>query len=238
MKIYPAIDISEGQSIRLTKGLIDHKSVYSSSPIEMAKEYKRQGFENIHIVDIDSTLSRGNNYEIIKDIRKTIDLHLQVAGGIRDIENINQKITDGFDRLVIGTLAIKNVSFSDQLSDAELNKISIALDLKDGLLASHGWKETNSKSLEEITNFYNKKNIHSFFVTDISKDGMLSGLNFDIFKKLKELSLKPVTIGGGVKNMNDITNAYKNNYGGVVVGKAIYENYIDLQELSEYQKLC
>ena len=238
MKIYPAIDISEGQSIRLTKGLIDRKSVYSSSPIEMAKEYKRQGFENIHIVDIDSTLSRGNNYEIIKDIRKKIDLHLQVAGGIRDIENINQKITDGFDRLVIGTLAIKDTSFSNQLSDSELNKISIALDLKDGLLASHGWKETNSKSLEEITNFYNKKNIHSFFVTDISKDGMLSGLNFNTFKKLNELSLKPVTIGGGVKNMNDIINAHKNNYGGVVVGKAIYENYIDLQELSKYQLLC
>ena len=106
------------------------------------------------------------------------------------------------------------------------------------MLASHGWKETNSKSLEEITNFYNTKNIHSYFVTDISKDGMLSGLNLDTFKKLKELSLKPVTIGGGVKNMKDIYNAHKNNYGGVVVGKAIYENHINLQELSEYQKIC
>ena len=238
MNIFPAIDISEGQCIRLTKGLIDNKSIYSASPIEMAIEYKRQGFENIHIVDIDSTLSRGTNYEVIKNIRKKIDTHLQVAGGIRDIDNIRQKIKDGFDRLVIGTLAIKNSSFSDQFTDAELNKISIALDVKDGLLASHGWKEINSKSLEEITNFYNTKNIHSYFVTDISKDGMLSGLNFETFKKLNELSLKPVTIGGGVKNMNDIINAHKNNYGGVVVGKAIYENYIDLQELSEYQKLC
>lgn len=238
MIIFPAIDISEGQCIRLTKGLIDNKSIYSTSPIEMAIEYKRQGLENIHIVDIDSTLSRGTNYEVIKDIRKKVDIHLQVAGGIRDIDNIRQKIKDGFDRLVIGTLAIKDTSFSEQLNDLDLKKISIALDLKDGLLASHGWKEINSKSLDEITNFYNTKNIHSYFVTDISKDGMLSGLNLDTFKKLKELSLKPVTIGGGVKNMNDIHNAHKNNYGGVVVGKAIYENHINLKELSEYQKIC
>ena len=238
MIIFPAIDISEGQCIRLTKGLIDNKSIYSTSPIEMAIEYKRQGLENIHIVDIDSTLSRGTNYEVIKDIRKKVDIHLQVAGGIRDIDNIRQKIKDGFDRLVIGTLAIKDTSFSEQLNDLDLKKISIALDLKDGLLASHGWKEINSKSLDEITNFYNTKNIHSYFVTDISKDGMLSGLNLDTFTKLKELSLKPVTIGGGVKNMNDIHNAHKNNYGGVVVGKAIYENHINLKELSEYQKIC
>ncbi len=238
MNIFPAIDISEGQCIRLTKGLIDSKSTYSKSPIEMAREYKRQGFNNIHIVDIDSTLSRGNNYEIIKEIRDKIDLHLQVAGGIRDIDNIRKKIADGFNRLVIGTLAIKDTSFSDQFSDSDLSKISIALDLKDGLLASHGWKKTSLKSLEEITNFYNTKNIHSYFVTDISKDGMLSGLDFDTFKRLKELSAKPVTIGGGVKNMNDIVNAHKNNFEGVVVGKAIYENYMDLKELAEYQKLC
>ena len=128
MNIFPAIDISEGQCIRLTKGLIDNKSIYSTSPIEMAIEYKRQGFENIHIVDIDSTLCRGTNYEVIKDIRKNVDIHLQVAGGIRNIDNIRQKIKDGFDRLVIGTLAIKETSFSDQLNDLDLKKISIALD--------------------------------------------------------------------------------------------------------------
>lgn len=106
------------------------------------------------------------------------------------------------------------------------------------MLASHGWKQTNSNSLEEITNIYNLKNIHSYFVTDISKDGMLSGLNFETFKKIKALSAKPVTIGGGVKNMKDIKHANNNNYGGVVVGKAIYENYINLKDLSEYQKKC
>ncbi|MDC1316139.1 1-(5-phosphoribosyl)-5-[(5-phosphoribosylamino)methylideneamino] imidazole-4-carboxamide isomerase [Alphaproteobacteria bacterium] len=238
MKIFPAIDISEGKCIRLTKGLIDNKSIYASSPIEMAKEYKKEGFENIHLVDIDSTLSRGNNYEIIKEIRKKIDLHLQVAGGIRDEKSIKQKITDGFDRLVIGTLAIKNPAFIEKLNEEEIYKISIALDLKDELLASHGWKQTSPMSLEEITNIYNLKNIHSYFVTDISKDGMLSGLNLEAFKKIKSLSAKPVTIGGGVKNMEDIKQANNNNYGGVVVGKAIYENHINLKDLSEYQKKC
>ena len=91
MKIFPAIDISEGKCIRLTKGLIDNKSIYASSPIEMAKEYKKEGFENIHLVDIDSTLSRGSNYEVIKEIRKKIDLHLQIAGGIRDEKSIKHK---------------------------------------------------------------------------------------------------------------------------------------------------
>lgn len=238
MNIFPAIDISEGKCVRLTKGLIEQKSIYASSPIEMAMEYKREGFKNIHIVDIDSTLSRGNNYETIVAIRKKIDLNLQVAGGIRDLNSIKKKINDGFDTLVIGTLAINSPDFVKNFSDKQLSKISIALDLKDGFLASNGWKKINTKLIEDIVSYFNNKNIHSYFVTDISKDGMLSGLNFETFKKIKLLSNKQLVIGGGVKNIEDVISANQNKFGGVVVGKAIYEKKISLKELSEYQKKC
>ncbi len=238
MKIYPAIDISEGACIRLTRGVLEDKSVYKFSPLEMAMEYKKEGFENIHIVDIDATLARGNNFELIKDIRKKIDINIQVAGGIRDTKTIKDKINYGFNQIVIGTLAVKKTDFINDLLDDEQSKISIALDLKDGFIASHGWKEKNIVSLSDITKIYNNKNIHSYFITDVSKDGMLSGLNFDIFNSVKKLTSKKITVGGGVKNMEDIIKANKKGYDGIVVGKAIYEHNIKLRDLSKYQTQC
>ena len=234
MNVFPAIDIIEGKCVRLTKGLEDQKTIYQKSPVEMAKVYEEIGFKTIHVVDLDATLGKGNNNKVLNDIRESVDIKIEVAGGIRSQKAIEEKLKEGFDIIVIGTFAIKNINEVLQFDDEILNKLSIALDIKDNQIASHGWQQTDATSLNDIIDQYNKKNIHSFFVTDVANDGMLSGLNMHTFQTIKKLTNKPITIGGGVKDILDIELSKKNGFDNVVVGKAIYENKISLESLIKF----
>ena len=234
MNVFPAIDIIEGKCVRLTKGLEDQKTIYQKSPVEMAKVYEEIGFKTIHVVDLDATLGKGNNNKVLNDIRESVDIKIEVAGGIRSQKAIEEKLKEGFDIIVIGTFAIKNINEVLQFDDEILNKLSIALDIKDNQIASHGWQQTNATSLNDIIDQYNKKNIHSFFVTDVANDGMLSGLNMHTFQNIKKLTNKPITIGGGVKDILDIELSKENGFDNVVVGKAIYENKILLESLIKF----
>ena len=234
MNVFPAIDIIEGKCVRLTKGLEDQKTIYQKSPVEMAKVYEEIGFKTIHVVDLDATLGKGNNNKVLNDIRESVDIKIEVAGGIRSQKAIEEKLKEGFDIIVIGTFAIKNINEVLQFDDEILNKLSIALDIKDNQIALHGWQQTDATSLNDIIDQYNKKNIHSFFVTDVANDGMLSGLNMHTFQNIKKLTNKPITIGGGVKDILDIELSKKNGFDNVVVGKAIYENKISLESLIKF----
>ena len=231
MKIFPAIDIINGECVRLTKGLAENKTIYEKSPVEMAKIYQDKGFETIHVVDLDATLGKGNNDKTLELIRKNIDIKIEVAGGIRDKAAIQNKINQGFDIIVIGTFAIKGIDEVSKFENNVLDKISIAIDLKDNKIASHGWQQTSTDSLESILNIYNELPIHSFFVTDVANDGMLSGLNFSTFESIQKLTEKKITIGGGVKDLSDVQIGIKNSFDHMVIGKAIYENKFSLEEL-------
>ena len=154
------------------------------------------------IRDRDSTLGKGNNNHVLKDIRKSIDIKIEVAGGIRSKDAIKQKNDEGFDIIVIGTYAVKNIDDVSNLDENLLKKISIALDIKDNQIASHGWQKTNEQPLTDIVDKYNKCPINSYFVTDVTNDGMLSGLNMKTFESIKKLTSKKITIGGGVKDLN------------------------------------
>ena len=231
MKIFPAIDIINGECVRLTKGLVENKTIYDKSPVEMAKIYQDKGFETIHVVDLDATLGKGSNDKTLELIRKNIDIKIEVAGGIRDKASIQNKINQGFDIIVIGTFAIKGIDEVSKFENNILDKISIAIDLKDNKIASHGWQQTSTDSLESIVNIYNELPIHSFFVTDVANDGMLSGLNFYTFESIKKLTNKKITIGGGVKDLSDVQIGIKNGFDHMVIGKAIYENKFSLDEL-------
>ena len=234
MNVFPAIDIIEGKCVRLTKGLEDQKTIYQKSPVEMAMVYEEIGFKTIHVVDLDATLGKGNNNKVLNDIRESVDIKIEVAGGIRCQKAIEEKLKEGFDIIVIGTFAIKNINEVLQFDDEILNKLSIALDIKDNQIALHGWQQTDATSLNDIIDQYNKKSIHSFFVTDVANDGMLSGLNMHTFQTIKKLTNKPITIGGGVKDILDIELSKKNGFDNVVVGKAIYENKISLESLIKF----
>ena len=231
MKIFPAIDIINGECVRLTKGLAENKTIYEKSPVEMAKIYQDKGFETIHVVDLDATLGKGNNDKTLELIRKNIDIKIEVAGGIRDKAAIQNKINQGFDIIVIGTFAIKGIDEVFKFENNILDKISIAIDLKDNKIASHGWQQTSTDSLESVLNIYNELPIHSFFVTDVANDGMLSGLNFSTFESIQKLTEKKITIGGGVKDLSDVQIGIKNSFDHMVIGKAIYENKFSLEEL-------
>ena len=231
MKIFPAIDIINGECVRLTKGLAENKTIYDKSPVEMAKIYQDKGFETIHVVDLDATLGKGSNDKTLELVRKNIDIKIEVAGGIRDKAAIQTKINQGFDIIVIGTFAIKGIEEVSKFENNILDKISVAIDLKDNKIASHGWQQTSTDSLESIVNIYNALPIHSFFVTDVANDGMLSGLNMSTFKSIKKLTDKKITIGGGVKDLSDVQIGIKNGFDHMVIGKAIYENKFSLDEL-------
>ena len=234
MNIFPAIDIIEGKCVRLTKGVLSDKTIYENSPVEMAKIYQDAGFNTIHVVDLDATLGKGNNNQTLDLIRKKIDIKIEVAGGIRSKDAINDKINQGFDTIVIGTFAIKNIDDVLDFKDSLIKKLSIALDIKDDQIVSHGWQKTNNQSLEYIVNRYNDRPIHSYFVTDVANDGMLSGLNIKTFSSIKQLTNKHITIGGGVKDLNDLELSKTNGFNNVVVGKAIYENKITIESLAQF----
>ena len=234
MNIFPAIDIIEGKCVRLTKGVLSDKTIYENSPVEMAKIYQDAGFNTIHVVDLDATLGKGNNNQALDLIRKKIDIKIEVAGGIRSKDAINDKINQGFDTIVIGTFAIKNIDDVLDFKDSLIKKLSIALDIKDNQIVSHGWQKTNNLSLEYIVNKYNDRPIHSYFVTDVANDGMLSGLNIKTFSSIKQLTNKHITIGGGVKDLNDLELSKTNGFKNVVVGKAIYENKITIESLAQF----
>ena len=234
MNIFPAIDIIEGKCVRLTKGVLSDKTIYENSPVEMAKIYQDAGFNTIHVVDLDATLGKGNNNQALDLIRKKIDIKIEVAGGIRSKDAINDKINQGFDTIVIGTFAIKNIDDVLDFKDSLIKKLSIALDIKDNQIVSHGWQQTNNQSLEHIVNKYNDRPIHSYFVTDVANDGMLSGLNIKTFSSIKKLTNKHITIGGGVKDLNDLELSKINGFNNVVVGKAIYENKITIESLAQF----
>ena len=234
MNIFPAIDIIDGKCVRLTKGVEENKTIYQKTPIDMAKTYQDAGFDTIHVVDLDATLGKGDNNLTLREIRKNIDINIEVAGGIRSKQALNEKIQEGFDIIVIGTFAIRNIDEVLSYDDNFLRKISIALDIKDNQIASHGWKKTNDSSLAEIVSQYNKRPIHSYFVTDVENDGMLSGLNMKAFESIRNLTNKKITIGGGVKDINDIQASKSHGFDNVVVGKAIYEEKISLESLIKF----
>ena len=234
MNIFPAIDIIDGKSVRLTKGIADDKTIYQYSPLDMAKTYQDAGFNTIHVVDLDATLGKGNNNQVLSQIRRKIDINIEVAGGIRSKDAIIDKINEGFNTIVIGTFAIKNIDEVLNFDDSLIEKLSIALDIKDNQIASHGWQETTNQSLQHIIDKYNDRPIHSYFVTDVANDGMLSGLNMETFNSIKKLTDKHITIGGGVKDLNDIELSRLNGFNNVVVGKAIYENKISINSLVQF----
>ena len=234
MNIFPAIDIIDGKCVRLTKGIADDKTIYQYSPLDMAKTYQDAGFNTIHVVDLDATLGKGNNNKVLSQIRRKIDINIEVAGGIRSKDAIIDKINEGFNTIVIGTFAIKNIDDVLNFDDSLIEKLSIALDIKDNQIASHGWQETTNQSFKHIIDKYNKRPIHSYFVTDVANDGMLSGLNMETFNSIKKLTDKHITIGGGVKDLNDIELSRSNGFNNVVVGKAIYENKISINSLVQF----
>jgi phosphoribosylformimino-5-aminoimidazole carboxamide ribotide isomerase len=233
MKILPAIDIKDKKCVRLVKGDFDNKTEYEISPIEQAGKYNDHGFKNLHIVDLDGALTGETiNLDIIQEIVSKFDLKIEIGGGVRNFESI-QKYTDaGVEKVILGSAAIKDKNFLKEACEKFPNKIALGLDAKNGYLSVSGWKENSNKLTLDYLKEVNDYGVSRLIYTDINRDGMKQGPNFSETSKVAEISNCPMIISGGVSSLDDIKKAKTlKNIEGIIVGKAIYDGDIQLEEL-------
>jgi len=233
MKIFPAIDIKDKKCVRLVKGDFDNKTEYEMSPVDQAGKYKDYGFKNLHIVDLDGALTGETvNLDIIQEIVRKFDFKIEIGGGVRNFESVKKYIDVGVEKVILGSAAIKDKIFLKEACKKFSNRMALGLDAKDGKLFVSGWKESlNIKTLDFLKEV-NDYGVSRLIFTDINRDGTKSSPNFDDTLKVANISNCPVVISGGVSSINDIIKA-KNlkNIEGIIVGKAIYDGDIKLEEL-------
>ncbi len=233
MKIFPAIDIKDKKCVRLVKGDFDNKREYEMSPIEQAGKYNNLGFKNLHIVDLDGALTGETvNQDIIKDIVVKFNLKVEIGGGVRNFDSVQKYIDVGVEKVILGSAAIKDKKFLKEACKKFPNKIALGLDAKDGYLSVSGWKESSNQLTLDYLKEVNDYGVSRLIYTDINRDGTKQSPNFVETSKVAELSNCPVIISGGVSSIDDIKKA-KNlkNIEGIIVGKAIYDGDIELEEL-------
>ena len=233
MKIFPAIDIKDKKCVRLVRGDFDNKTEYEMSPVEQAGKYKDHGFKNLHIVDLDGALTGDTvNLDIIQEIVSKFDLKIEIGGGIRNFKSIEKYTDAGVEKVILGSAAIKDKNFLKEACENFPNKIALGLDAKDGYLSVSGWKESSNQLTLDYLKEVNDYGFSRLIYTDIDRDGMKQSPNFDETSKVAEISNCPVIISGGVSSIDDIKKT-KNlkNVEGIIVGKAIYDGDIRLEEL-------
>ena len=237
MKIFPAIDIKDKKCVRLIKGDFENKTEYETSPVDQAAKYKDHGFKNLHIVDLDGALTgKTVNLDIIKKIVSKYDLKIEIGGGVRNIDSINQYIDTGVEKVILGSGAIKNKNFLKEACEKFKNKIALGLDAKDGNLSVSGWKENLNINTIDFLKDINNYGVSRIIYTDINRDGMKTSPNFEETVKIAEISNSPVIISGGVSSINDIKKAKDLNnkkIEGIIAGKAIYDGDIKLEDLAK-----
>jgi len=235
MKIFPAIDIKDKKCVRLIKGDFENKTEYGMSPIDQARKYKDHGFKNLHIVDLDGALTgKTVNLDIIEEIISKFDLKIEVGGGVRNFESIEKYTDVGVEKVILGSAAIKDKNFLKEACSKFQNKIALGLDAKNGYLSVSGWKENSNQLTLDFLKEVNDYGASRLIYTDINRDGTKASPNFEETAKLADISNCPVIISGGVSSIVDIKKAKdlnNKNIEGIIVGKAIYDGDIDLNEL-------
>jgi len=230
MKIIPAIDLMEGKVVRLYKGDPTKKTIYSENPIDIAKKWEKAGADMIHLVDLDATLGRGSNMNIIKNLASQVSIPIQVAGGLRDESTIS-KVLSFASRIVLGTLAFKEKEILKKILDSYGKKrIVISVDHVDGNIVIEGWQKSTGKNLIEGIKDFIKMGFSEFLITNVNKDGTLQGPDLEFLHKACKITNINVISSGGISNIDDIIKVKQNNAYGVILGKALYENLISIEE--------
>ena len=235
MKIIPAIDLMNGDVVRLYKGDPNQKIIYSNDPVQIAKKWEGFGADMIHLVDLDATLGLGDNYETLKEICQNISIPVQVAGGLRDITKIANTL-DFAERFVIGTLAIQ-LKQSEQesillemISQFGKDRLVISIDHVNGEIVTHGWQKNTGLKLEDVTNEFVKLGFSEFLTTNVSKDGTLEGPDIVSLEQVCKISGPNIIASGGISKLDDVQEIKKCNPYGVILGKALYEGLIGIKE--------
>ena len=233
MIIYPAIDLKNKKCVRLYKGDFAKEEIFNDSPLDQAQQFEKLGFKNLHIVDLDRTLdSKTSNLNSIKEIAKHTSIKIQVGGGLRTSKDIEEVLDLGVENIVMGTAAVTNTELLKMISTKHPMKISVGMDVRKGFLALKGWTDQTKLLAADFLEQIKTYPIKSIIFTDIDKDGTKQGVNLEETLKLASLSTVPVIASGGVANLEDIVSIQKTNIiKGVIVGKAIYDGSINLEEL-------
>ncbi len=232
MIIFPAIDIIDGKCVRLKQGKFDEVNIFSDKPFTVAKRWEDCGASYLHIVDLDGAKKGGAyNNDCIKEILANIKIPIQVGGGIRTLEDIENKINLGVSRVILGTAAIKNPEIIKKAVEIYGNKIAVGVDAKNGNAAAEGWLEVSKKSALDLCLEMKNLGVETIIYTDISKDGMMQGPNIEATKEIIEKTGLNIIASGGVSSYNDLINIKNINAYGAIIGKALFEGTIDLKNV-------
>ncbi len=231
MMIIPAVDLMEGKCVRLIQGDPRRKKVYYEDPLKAAEHFLEQGARMIHLVDLDAAMMTGENTNAIKRIVKNMPIRVQVAGGIRSLESIEKMLKLGAFRVVLGTVCIKKPEIVERATQKfGSQKIMAAIDLKEGVPAYHGWKEKSHMDYMSLANKLEQLGVGGIILTCVDVDGTLSGASLNEVAKLSKNIGIPVIASGGISDMKDVRNLARLNIDGVIIGKALYEGKVSLQE--------
>ena len=234
MKLIPAIDLKSGMCVRLSEGKKESSVIYNNDPVKQAKYFEHAGCERIHIVDLDAAFGHPtNNKSIILDIRNSVSIDIELGGGIRTEKDISFWIKNGINFLIIGSLAIKEPDSLKIIANTFQEKLYVSLDDLHGKIMTHGWVEESNFNTEQVLSNFNNSKIKGFVLTDVSRDGMLQGLNIDLITNNLLLTNKPVIVGGGLSNYNDLKKLNKislSNLEGVIAGKSFYLGLIEIKK--------
>lgn len=235
MDLIPAIDLKEGKCVRLRQGRMDDETVFSDDPVSMAARWVEAGTQRLHIVDLDGAFAGlPKNHHVIQAITKEFpDLDIQVGGGIRNAETVEAYLDDGVRYTIIGTRAVSEPHFVNDLCLSFPGHIIVGLDAKDGKVAIDGWSKLSRHDVIDMAQHFEHDGVAAIVYTDISKDGMMKGVNVDATVKLAQAVRVPVIASGGVTNLDDIEALLaveEEGITGVIIGRALYEGTIDLAE--------
>lgn len=231
MRIYPAIDIKDGQCVRLLRGSFDNVTVYGNDPAEMAKKWQAEGGEFIHVVDLDGALKgHGVNAEAIKKICESVSVPVQTGGGIRTMEDIEAKLACGINRVIIGTKAVSDSEFVRRAVEKYGDKIVIGIDAKDGMVAIEGWEKTSEWKAVDFAKKMEEIGVKTIVYTDIATDGTLQGPNVQAMKEMADSVDVDIIASGGVGSIEHIKALLPTGVEGVIVGRALYTDSVDLKE--------
>ncbi|SEP91046.1 1-(5-phosphoribosyl)-5-[(5-phosphoribosylamino)methylideneamino] imidazole-4-carboxamide isomerase [Streptococcus equinus] len=237
MQILPAIDIKEGQAVRLFKGDFNQKTVVNPDVIGQSKIFAQAGIDFIHVVDLDGALDgRATNRDLIAKLKKESGLGVEVGGGIRTLEQIEDYLAVGIDRVIIGSMAVKNPDFvKAALEKFGSDKIVVGIDAKNGMVATEGWLETSNVDYISLAKAMEKIGVTLFVYTDVDRDGTLTGPNFEHYERLvAELTTAKVIASGGIAEQSDLVKLQEIGVAGTIVGKAYYNGNISLEELKTF----
>lgn len=237
MYIFPAIDLYDSKAVRLLKGDYEQMTVYSDNPVEIVRDFEKNGISHMHMVDLEGAKSGDNrNYKIIAKIRESSDIFMQLGGGIRSMEQAEKYLSIGIDRIILGTAAVEDERLLAELLETYRKKIAVGVDVMNGIVRTHGWGKSTGVYLKDFCEKLNALDVGTIIATDISRDGAMKGANIALYEDLEKLTSADIIASGGIHNIDELKKIYDLGLYGAIIGRAYYTGGIKLSEAVKYEK--